>query len=148
MSAPSFAAVIHLLRAHAGIAERFGRGLDPIHGLGLNEVLLLMHLDRAPLQRLSRVDLSRRLNTSPSTVTRMTAPLEKIGMVGRQSNPRDARLAYVVLTSAGRKAVANARTSLEHMAADVFRDRWTEEEIATLASLLGRLTAGQPGDIA
>jgi DNA-binding MarR family transcriptional regulator len=144
MSDPSFTAVIHLLRAHAGIAERF---TGAIHGLGLNEVLLLMHLERAPMTRLSRVDLAKRLNISPSTVTRMCAPLEKIGMVGRQSNPRDARLAYVVLTPAGREAITNARVSLEQMAAGVFRDRWTAEEIATLGSLLGRLTAGQPGDI-
>ena len=33
-------------------------------------------------------------------------------------------------------------------AADLFRDRWTKAEIATLADLLGRLTAGQPGDLA
>lgn len=148
MTTPSYAAVMHLLRAHAGIAERFGRGLGSIHGLGLNEVLLLMHLERAPLSRLSRVDLARRLSVSPSTVTRMTAPLEKIGMVGRESNPRDARLAYVVLTDAGRGATADARASLERMAADVFRDRWSEAEIATLAALLARLTAGQPGDLA
>lgn len=148
MPTPSFTALVHLLRAHAGIADRFGRGLGSIHGLGLNEVLLLMYLDHAPLNRLSRVDLAQRLSVSPSTVTRMTAPLEKIGMVGRQSNPRDARLAYVVLTPAGRKAVANARASLEQMAASVFRDLWTEEEVTTLASLLGRLTAGQPGELA
>jgi hypothetical protein len=34
------------------------------------------------------------------------------------------------------------------MAADVFRDRWTNPEIASLADLLGRLTAGQPGELA
>jgi DNA-binding MarR family transcriptional regulator len=88
------------------------------------------------------------LNVSPSTVTRMTAPLEKIGIVGRQSNPRDARLAYVVLTAAGRKAVTNARATLEQIAAGVFRDRWTAAEIGTLTALLGRLTSGQPGDLA
>ena len=148
MPTPSFTAVIHLLRAHAGIADRFGRGLGVLHGLGLNETLMLMHLERASLNRLTRVDLAQRLSVSPSTVTRMTAPLEKIGMVGRQSNPRDARLAYVVLTAAGGKAIANARRTLEEFAASVFRDRWTEAEIATLATLLGRLTSGQPGDLA
>lgn len=99
------------------------------------------------MRRLSRVDLARRLSVSPSTVTRMTTPLEKIGMVGRQANTRDARLAYVTLTEAGQSAIVDARASLERMAEGVFRDRWTEAEIATLASLLARLTAGQPGDI-
>jgi hypothetical protein len=33
------------------------------------------------------------------------------------------------------------------MAAGLFRDRWSDEEIATLASLLGRFTAALPGDL-
>ena len=34
------------------------------------------------------------------------------------------------------------------MSGDLFKDRWTKQEIATLAELLGRLTAGLPGDLA
>ena len=99
------------------------------------------------MQRLSRVDLAKRLNVSASTVTRMAAPLKKLRMVSRQADTRDARLAYVVLTAAGRKLVADARQTLERMAGEVFRDRWTEAEILSLAKLLGRLTAGQPGEL-
>jgi DNA-binding MarR family transcriptional regulator len=147
MSQASFAAVMHLLRAHAILEERFAGPLASVHGLALKEMLLLMHLDRAPLQRLSRVDLAKRLSTSPSTVTRLAQPLEKTGWVGREADARDARLAYVVLTEAGRTLVADARTTLHHLAAETFRDRWTEEEIADLARLLGRLTAAQPGNL-
>lgn len=148
MSNPSFAATLNLLRATARLEERFAGELGSVHGLALREVLLLMHLDRAPLKRLSRVDLAKRLHVSPSTVTRMTTPLEKLGCLGRDADPRDARLAYVVLTEAGQRLVGEARATLERMAADLFRDRWTKAEIATLADLLGRLTAGQPGDLA
>jgi DNA-binding MarR family transcriptional regulator len=144
---PSFSATLNLLRANARLEERFSGELGSVHGLALKEVLLLMHLDRAPLKRLSRVDLAKRLHVSPSTVTRMTVPLEKLGCLGREADPRDARLAYVVLTEAGQRLVGEARTTLERMAADLFRDRWTKSEISTLANLLGRLTAGQPGDL-
>ena len=147
MTNTSYAAVMHLLRSHARLEERFAGELGSIHGLALKETLLLMHLERAPMQRLSRVDLAKRLNVSPSTVTRMAAPLEKLRMVSRQADARDARLAYVVLTVAGRKLVADARQTLERMAGEVFRDRWTEAEILSLAKLLGRLTAGQPGEL-
>lgn len=143
----AFSAVIQLFQAQALLEERFAGALGAVHGLALKEVLLLMHVDAAPRARLSRVDLARRLHSSPSTVTRLTLPLEKLGFVGREADPRDARLAYVVLTEAGRAAVANARTTLEHMAADVFRDRWSRPEIDALADLLGRLTAGQPGSL-
>src|SRR3954470_7615873 len=146
MSNPSLSAVLALLRAHARIEEQFGNGLGSIHGLSLKELLLLMHLERAPKTRLSRIDLAKRLHVSASTVTRMTAPLEKLGMVGRQADARDARLAYVVLTNAGQKLVTNARSTLERMAGELFRDRWSKQEVATLAELLGRLTAGLPGD--
>ena len=148
MSPPTFSATLNLLRATARLEERFAGELGSVHGLALKEVMLLMHLERAPLKRLSRVDLAKRLHVSPSTVTRMTSPLEKLGCVGREADPRDARLAYVVLTETGQKRVGEARATLERMAADLFRDRWTRPEIATLADLLGRLTVGQPGDLA
>jgi len=147
MTQPSFTATVNLLRATARLEERFAGELGSVHGLALKEVLLLMHLERAPLRRLSRIELAKRLHVSPSTVTRMTNPLEKLGCVGREADPRDARVAYVVLTEPGQRLVGDARTTLERMAADLFRDRWTTSEIATLADLLGRLTAGQPGDL-
>ena len=148
MTNPSFSAVLRLLGTAARLEQRFSGGLGSLHGLALKEVLLLMHLEQAPRHRLSRIDLAKRLYVSPSTVTRMAAPLEKLRMVGREADPRDARLAYVVLTEAGQELVANARATLEVMAADVFRDRWTKPEIASLADLLGRLTAGQPSELA
>lgn len=147
MSNTPFVAVIDLLRASALIQERFAGELGSVHGLALGEALLLMHLERAPLQRLTRVDLAKRLHASASTVTRMAAPLEKTGFVIRQSDPRDARLAYVALTEAGLAAVREVRQTLEKRSAELFRDRWSEDDIAALAHLLGRLTAGEPGTL-
>jgi DNA-binding MarR family transcriptional regulator len=148
MTNPSFSAVLNLLGTHARLDERFDHSLGVLHGLSLKETLLLMHLKRSPGTRLSRIDLSKRLHVSPSTVTRMCAPLEKRHVVGREPDPRDARLAYVVLTKAGQQLITDARATLEGLSADVFRDRWTKSEIASLADLLGRLTAGQPSELA
>ena len=148
MTSPSLSAVINLLRASAHLEERFANGLGGLHGLALKEVLLLMHLERAPRVRLSRIDLAKRLHVSPSTITRMTIPLEKVGVVGREADDRDARLAYVVLTDSGRTLVSTARATLEGMSVEVFRDRWTKHEITSLADLLGRIVASQPGNLA
>ena len=145
MSNHSLPAVLRLLGAQAQIEQRFSGKLGSIHGLSLKETLLLMHLSRAPRQRLTRVDLAKMVSVSASTITRMAAPLEKLGLVSREPDPRDARLAYVVLTEAGGSVVADAAATFEQLSADVFQDRWTEPEIERLASLLGRLTAGQPG---
>lgn len=136
-----------LLAINARLEERFSGVLGAVHGLGLNEALLLIQLDRAEKHRLSRVELARRLSTSPSTVTRMAQPLEKLGYIDRESDPRDARLAYVLLTDIGRERVADAKATLTRLADEVFRDRWSAQDVTTLAELLGRLTAGQPGDL-
>jgi DNA-binding MarR family transcriptional regulator len=74
--------------------------------------------------------------------------MEKIGLVARQADPRDARLAYVVLTEAGLTLVGDVRKTLERRSAELFRDRWSDAEVASLAKLLGRLTAGELGDLA
>lgn len=146
MANVSLSAALRLLRANAVLEERFAGELGAVHGLALKEALLLMHLERASRSRLSRVDLAKRLSTSPSTVTRMTLPLEKLGLVDREADARDARLAYVVLTEAGRALVADAQTTLERLSVEVFR-RWTKQEIGSLSDLLSRMTAGQPGDL-
>jgi DNA-binding MarR family transcriptional regulator len=147
MANPSLTAILRLMRAQSFVEARVDPGLGAVHGLALRELMFLMQLDQAPLNRLRRVDLANRLNVSQSTVTRMALPLEKLGFVKREADPRDARVGYVVLTKAGRQRVADARATLERSAAGIFRDRWSDKEIETLASLLGRFTVALPGDV-
>lgn len=144
----SFCAVVDLLHAAASVEERLAGELASVHGVAVNEAMLLMHLERAPLNRLTRMDLAKRLHLNPSTVTRMAAPMEKIGLVKRQSDARDARMAYVALTKNGLKVVSEVRATLEKRSAGLFRDRWSDGEIETLASLLARITMGEPGALA
>lgn len=147
MSDASLAAVLRLLRAHAFIEARLDPGLGAVHGLSLRELMFLLQLEHAPLHRLRRVDLAARLSVSQSTVTRMALPLEKLGLVKRESDPRDARVGYVVLTRTGRQRVAEAHGTLARLSQALFADRWSEREIASLGGLLGRFTLGQPGDV-
>ncbi len=147
MSDSSLAAILRLLRAQSFVEARIDPGLGSVHGLSLRELMFLLQLDQAPANRLRRVDLAGRLNVSQSTVTRLALPLEKLGFVRREADPRDARVGYVVLTKAGRQRVAEARVTLERMAAAIFSDRWSDKEVATLASLLSRFTAALPGDV-
>ena len=147
MSESSLPAILRLLRAQSFVEARVNPGLGAIHGLALRELMFLMQLDQAPANRLRRVDLADYLNVSQSTVTRLALPLEKLGFVRREADPRDARVGYVVLTKAGRQRVADTRVTFDRMTEAIFRDRWSDKEIATLASLLGRFTASLPGDV-
>src|SRR6186713_1720940 len=98
MKKPAASSVLRLLRAQSHVQNRFGSELGSVHGLSLNELLLLMQLDQSRGGRLKRVELAERLDLSQSSVTRMVAPMEKVGWVSRADDPRDGRVGYVVLT--------------------------------------------------
>ena len=130
---------LHLLQAAEGFRARVSGEFSSIHGLSVNEFFLMAHLERAPLQRLSRVELAKRMLLSPSTVTRMAAPMEKIGLVAKQADERDARLSFVVLTETGRERLHEAHQTFAKHAGFLFRDRWTDAERRSLGELLARL---------
>jgi len=139
--------VLRLLRAQSHVQNRFGSELGSVHGLSLNELLLLMQLDQSRGGRLKRVELADRLDLSQSSVTRMVAPMEKVGWVSRADDLRDGRVGYVVLTEAGRRLVREAARTLQHQASTLFGDHWTDDEVATLNRLLGRLIVNLPGQL-
>ncbi len=148
MKNPTLNAVLRLIRAQSHLQNRFAAELGGVHGLSVNELMLLMHLDQAAGGRLRRVDLAERLDLSQSSVTRMAAPMEKLGWIGRAEDPRDARVGYVVLTAAGRRLARDGAKTLGQLSSSLFGDHWTEKELETLARLLGRLTINLPGQLA
>jgi len=147
MNTPALNAVLRLIRAQSNLQNRFAAELGGVHGLSVNELMLLMHLDQAAGGRLRRVDLAERLDLSQSGVTRMLAPMEKIGWVDRAEDPRDGRVGYVMLTPAGRRLAKDGAKTLTQQATSLFGDLWTDKELETLARLLGRLTVNLPGTL-
>src|SRR5881398_2232749 len=92
-----------------------GSGLGSHHGISFADYQLLLNLQRAPEGRLRRVDLADRLGLTASGVTRSLLPLEKIGLVTRQSDPRDARVGYALITPTGDELVTNATTVVDNI---------------------------------
>jgi DNA-binding MarR family transcriptional regulator len=133
---------IRLLQSADELQARLSGEFAAVHGLTVNEFFLLMHLERATNQRLSRVELAKRMYVSGSTVTRMVAPMEKIGIVTREVDVRDARFAFVVITPAGLTKLNEARATFEKQAGYLFQDRWKDAELEQLSELLHRLVAG------
>jgi DNA-binding MarR family transcriptional regulator len=144
MSNAALTAILRLVQVEAAVQAQFAGPLASLHGLALNELLLLMNLEGAPHGRMRRVDLAVALAISQSSVTRMAIPLEKIGMVARDSDPRDGRVAYVVLTDSGRERTCQARVTLAELSASIFAEKLTAAEIKILVSLLGRLSFSGP----
>ena len=142
-----YIAALRLLQSADQVRDRLSGDFASIHGLSVNEFFFLMHLEQAPLHRLSRVELAKRLHVNASTVTRMAAPMEKTGLVSRQTDDRDARLSFVVLSKAGHKKLLEANKTFTKQAGYVFQDRWKEKEMEQLSNLLHRLVADAPGDL-
>ncbi len=108
------------------------------HGISLADLAILRELLGAPGGKLRRSELAERLGVTPSGVARQLAPLERIGLVDRESHERDARLALVVLTETGARVVAEALETAEHAAERAFAARWSEPERERLSELLSR----------
>lgn len=128
------------------VADDFRAGLSgefsAVHGISVNEFLLLLHLERSAANRLPRVDLARRMHVSASTITRMAAPMEKVGLVDREVDERDARLVFVVATDAGRAKLSEALSTFSKRAGYLFEGRYEDEEMDRFATILRRLIAG------
>jgi DNA-binding MarR family transcriptional regulator len=128
--------VLDLSLAKTVVARQVDVPLGHHHGVSLADLALLVELRNSPAERLRRSELAERLGITTSGVARQLQPLERIGLVGRQSNPRDARLALVTLTDTGRRIADEASATAEEAAAAMLRSLWTDAERERLAKLL------------
>ena len=138
---------LRLLQSADELRAKLSGELSAVHGISVNEFFLLLHLQKAPRHRLARVELAKRMHVSASTVTRMATPLEKIGLLAREVDERDARLSYVVLTEASKTKLIEARSTFTKQAGYAFQDRWTQDELEQLSKLLLRLVTGTIGNL-
>ena len=133
--------VLNLARARTVVLRDVDHPLGSHHGLGRNDLAVLLELKAAPSQTLRRVELARRLAVTTSGIARQLAPLERIGLVTRASNPSDARLALVVLTPRGAELADEAAATADEAAALALARLWSPEEREALGALLSRASA-------
>jgi DNA-binding MarR family transcriptional regulator len=129
---------LQLARAATTVARRLDSALGNHHGISFADYQLLTQLAHAPGGRLRRIDLAGQLGLTASGVTRSLLPLEKIGLVERQSDPRDARVGYALLSAAGGALLANADTTVQLAAGDAVAAIGAGQ-LQALAATLGRL---------
>lgn len=126
---------LRLARAQALIVRRFDSILGNLHGLSFGDYQLLYHLQRAPGGRLRRIDLAERLALTASGITRSLMPLEKIGLVARQADARDARVGYAVITEAGQALLVHADATAQALGQELLGSA-SAEQLAPLSRLL------------
>src|SRR5471032_51918 len=140
---PALDFTLRLARAQAVMVKRLDAVLGGHYGISFSDFMLLYYLDRAPGGRLRRVDLAERQGLTASGVTRTLLPLEKIGLVERQQDPRDARVAYAAITDTGRELLNNAVVVAEQISKDLLRNCPAAhfDELSTALGLIAGMNA-------
>ena len=104
-----------LTQTQAQLARKWDQALSA-HGISFTEFMILHSLHQAPNHQLRRVDLAEQVSLTASGVTRLLAPMEKIGLVQKETNQRDARVSLVKITPTGQQILQDATLSLQDRA--------------------------------
>lgn len=107
---PSNAFVIQNALFTAKMGKEIGNSLAA-HGISFNEFLIIDYLYRAGNKAVQRIELADQLGLSASGITRLIAPMEKIHLVQKVANERDARQSLVTLTETGHQVYNDALLS-------------------------------------
>ncbi|MGQ8364141.1 MarR family winged helix-turn-helix transcriptional regulator [Glaciecola sp. 1036] len=136
MSTTNQSAIVRTLWTSTGvISKHLDNSLGAVHGIGLTEYMVLLSLSEAPNQSLRRIDIAEALSRTASGITRLLMPMEKIGLVEKQANERDARVSLVKLTSTGESLLKNATVTFEKKAETLLKNL-TDKQTSSLLNLL------------
>lgn len=125
------------LKAHV-VSKNLDGSLGAIHGIGLTEYMVLHHLHTHPSHALRRIDLAEALSRTASGITKVLLPMEKTGLVTKQSSERDARVSLVKITDSGSEIYQNATVTLENKSQLLLRNV-TDSEASSLLTVLEKL---------
>ena len=132
-------AITRVWTLNASLNRALEAELGNIHGIGLTEYMVLMHLNKAPEQTMRRIDLADAVCRTASGVTRMLLPMEKIGLVQRKSNPRDARVSLVTMTRGGNQTFKDASVTMDAKSEYLLR-QLSDKRVEQLLGLLDELS--------
>lgn len=119
------------------LAKRVDGQLN-MHGISFTEFMIMYYLDASVLKTMRRIEIAESVGISASGVTRLIAPMEKVGIVEKESNPRDARQSLVKLSKAGQRIFKEASASFEECAQNMLQPL-SDKQLEKLLELSGKL---------
>ena len=137
-----------LMRAHSVLRRELDAEVLRPRGLTLSDFETLMHLARAPENRLRRVDLAGLLMLTASGVTRLLEGLQEAGLVENLQCPSDARVTWAQLTPAGVTELECVGAHHARHLRSLFGDALSAAEVGQLSELLGKLPGVGAGNCA
>lgn len=127
------------LQSHASIVRQLDAELLTEHDLTTRDYEVLLYLAQEEGLRLPMSALSERTMLTRSGITRLVDGLVERGLIERVSCANDARVSYAKLTPSGHEKLRHAGCTHIASIRRLFFERFTPEEVETLAHLLGRL---------
>ncbi len=107
--------IMNLWTLNTMISKKIDGKLGSIHGISFTEYMILFHLKSSDAESMRRIDLAQTLGLTASGVTRLLSPMEKIGLIRKGINERDARVSLVKITSSGERILNDATLGLEEI---------------------------------
>lgn len=107
-------------------------------GLSMSEFMILSYLSEASEEKLRRVDLADKVGLTASGITRILLPMEKIGLIKKETNERDARSSYVLLANGGKGMLTEAIERAELFSKDITPEI-SEEKLKEMSEILTKL---------
>ena len=101
---------------------------------------LLVRLSLASDRTLRAVDICRSLLMSAGYVSRLVDHAESEGLVERVADPNDRRAQLITLTEAGAAIIDAFAPAATDVLDQTIYDELSDDEVATLVDLLGRVT--------
>ena len=122
--------VISLALLQTQILKKIDSQLS-VHGISFSEFLVMYHLSSTLNKTMRRIDLAEKVGMSASGVTRLLNPMEKIKLIQKEINPRDARVSLVKLSEAGEKIFSESIVSFEQSSDSIF-NALNKKQVGTL----------------
>ena len=129
--------LISLAMLQAKLLKQIDNQLS-LHGISFSEFLVMHHLNKAPNKTMRRINLAENVGLSASGVTRLLNPMEKIKLVQKEINPRDARVSLVKLSEVGEQIYSEAVVSFEQ-SADLILKPLNANQVSNLSELMSAL---------
>ena len=133
------------LQSHATILRLLDAELVSEHGITTRDYEVLLYLAQAPDRKLPMSALAESTMLTRSGITRLVDGLVSGGFIERAACPNDARVSYAQLTDEGLAKLSHAGCTHVRSIRRLFLEQFDAEQIAQLASLLGRLPGAQRG---
>lgn len=118
--------LLSLTSMHTSVFKNIDRHLS-VHGISFSEFLVMYQLSLVSNRTVRRIDLAESVGMSASGITRLLNPMEKLKLVEKEQNPRDARVSFVKLSDVGFELLNDAIKSVQIASDGLFKSLDTND---------------------